>query len=628
MPTLEAMSVKENYRLVLATLAFVAAPSAVHAATTMTVWTQSVAYKVQPTTPPRATTSIVLEGARGSSEAHQIIVTAKGGALSGVNMTATNLTNLSAGAVHTIAASNVTFFRESFIDFTGVNADGGTWPVPEFSSTHDGRLSDPLIPFTDPYSSVTRWVGAPFSVGAGLNQPVWMDVYIPESAGAGTYQGNVIVTATGQPPVTVPITLTVWSLVLPDMRAVTTYFQMNLDGVIEFHRGTWACSGNSCWFEWTPQSRLVVKRYEQLAHAHRIDTAEKFIPDPSNGCSPPSDWGGYDAAMQPYMDGGYWSDHIPSGRLDTPFTPGSSWGVETCTRAQYTALAKAWATHLKGKGWFNRAIVYALDEPDPSSYPAIARNSKWMQDGDPDWKSHIMDTTAPRTSNVETLNPALGIYDVCLKCYDTWYYQGEDVYGRAQWPGLFAKGIKLWFYESNAQAAPYTTYATNTLLGLEPRMMKWGAWYEGASGFLYWDISTWDIDNPWGPNILYGKTGDGVLVYPGNHDGLRKPKGSPPGVAIDGPIPSYRLKLARAGLQDWALFSLAQQKGLTTYARSQLARAYSQLGACEWSGCAPINGQWYWRTSDALMMQIRHNIAQAIMAASSTSGEDEHTLEP
>ena len=75
----------------------------------------------------------------------------------------------------------------------------------------------------------------------------------------------------------------------------------------------------------------------------------------------------------------------------------------------------------------------------------------------------------------QILNPALGIYCVALAWYDDWWIQGADhPYGRAEWKDLFAQNIKLWFYESNAQAAPYPTFATNTLLGMEPRMMMWG----------------------------------------------------------------------------------------------------------------------------------------------------------
>jgi hypothetical protein len=578
-------------------------------ATTMTIWTQSVAYKVQPTTAPGSGNAVALEGARGSYAAYQIVVRANGGGLAGVNMAASDLSD---GVGHTIGASRTTFFREAFVDFTGISADGGTLPVPATSPTGDGRIPDPLIPFIDPYSG--NPLGAPFAVNLGLNQPIWMDLFIPSDTPAGIYTGSVTVAAAGQAPVVVPVALTVWNFVLPDMRAVTTYFQMSGDPLTNYHSGTYQCSGGSCWLDWNARSRTIVKRYEKLAHAHRIDTGEQFVPDPGDGCAPPSDWSAYDSALQPYMDGTYWSDGIPSSRLDTPFSPGATWGYEAaCTQAQYTKLAAAWATHLKSKGWFNRAVVYALDEPDPSSYPAIAQDSQWMQNGDPDWKAQIMDTTAPRTSNVATLNPALGIFDVCLKCYDKWYDQTWDVYGRAEWPSEFAQNIKLWFYESNAQGAPYPTYATNTLLGMEPRMMHWGTWYESASGFLMWSVNTWDANDPWGPNTLYGKTGDGVLIYPGNHDGVLAPNGSPPDVAIDGPIPSYRLKMIRDGFQDWALFKLAEQRGLTSYARAQVAQAYAQLGGCDWSGCAPMNGQFYWKSDDALMMQIRRNIAQAIL---------------
>jgi hypothetical protein len=527
--------------------------------------------------------------------------------------------DLSDGAGHTIAATNTTFFREAFIDFTGVaESEPGNKPVPANSPTGDPNIPDPLIPFTDPYTTTARPVGAPFNVAANRNQPVWMDLYIPESTVAGTYTGIITVTATGQPSVVVPVILTVWNIILPDMRTLTTWFQMHTDEVIWYHRNTFACSGSNCWLDWTPYTRSIVKRYEELAHAHRIDTGQHFIPDPGNGCSPPTDWNGYDSAMQPYMNGTYWSDGVPSSWLGTPFSPGVTWGLENCTDTQYTNLAQAWAVHLKAKGWFTRTIVYAYDEPPPSAYTAIAHDSQLMQSGDADWKAHIMDTTAPNSGNVGVLNPALGIYCVCLRCYDHWT-QG-DYYGRTEWPSQFAQGIKLWFYESNAQSAPYPTFATNTLLGVEPRIIMWGSWYEQASGFLLWDTIAWHADNPWGPNVDYGKSGDGVLIYPGHHDGTLAPAGSPAAITIDGPIPSYRLKVIRAGLQDWALFKLAESRGFTNYARSEVARVYGQLGRCEWGGCPdPVNGQFSWLTDAALMDQVRHNIAMRILGISNVA---------
>ena len=586
----------------------------------MSVWVEHINNKVQPTTTSGSTSSINLEGARRSVEATQIIVRANGSALTGVNLTAGDLSD---GHGHTITRSNITFFREYFIDFTGVDeGEPGNRPVPANSPTGDPNIADPLIPFYDPYTTTIRSVGAPFNVAANRNQPVWIDFNIPEATTGGTYTGVITVTASGEASIVVPVTLTVWNFVLPDMRSVTTHFRLNLNTLIWYHRNTYACSGSNCWLDWTPYARTLVKRYEELAHAHRIDTEQSFIPDPGNGCNLPSSWTAYDAAMQPYLNGTYWSDGVPSGRIGTPFTPGADWGYEaTCTPAQYTALAQAWASHLKAKGWFTSTIVYALDEPDDVYLPAIAQDSARMQAGDADWKARIMDTTDPTPSDVGTLNPTLGIYSVALKRYDHWNYDSgtpanEIPYGRSNWPTLFAQNIQLWFYESNAQSAPYPTFATNTLWGGEPRLMLWGSWYEKATGFLYWDMTSWNESAPWGPNVDFDKSGDGVLIYPGHHDGTDAAHGygSPASVTLDGPIPSYRLKVIRAGLQDWALFKLAEQRGYGTYARDQVARVYGQLGRCEWSGCPPlVNGQFLWKNDAALLEEVRHNIAMKIL---------------
>jgi hypothetical protein len=584
----------------------------------LSVWTISPATRIQPTTFPGTARTIVMEGARGSYESYQIIVTANA-ALTGVNLTAGVLSD---GLGHQILASNLTFFREAFIDYTGaVENEPGNLPVPKNSPTGDGRIPDPLIPFIDPYTP-GRAVGAPFNVSAGLNQPVWLDVFIPASTVPGSYTGSIIVTAGQQTPVIVPVSLTVWNLILPDMNSLTTYFGMHVNAIIDYHSGTSACGSGSCWLDWNTRSRTIVKRYEELLHTHRAATWQNFIPEPQgNSCTPPSSWAEYDAALQPYIDGTYWSDGVPSSWIPTPFSPGVNWGLETCSQAQYTALAGAWAAHLKSKGWFSKALAYAYDEPPASAYPTIAQHSSWMQAGDPGWKAHIMDTTSPRPSNIAVLNPALGIYTVALSGYDHWAHDSslpasQVPYGRGNWPTLFSQGIQLWFYESNAQSAPYPTFAANTLLGYEPRIMMWGSWYEKATGFLLWDTTAWTPALPWGTNVAWGKSGDGVLVYPGNHDGLLGPVGSPPEVAIDGPIPSYRLKMVRAGLQDWALFRLAEQKGLSALARAQVDTVYGQLGGCQWQGCpAKVNGQFFWKADDTLMQQARHNIALAIINA-------------
>src|SRR5512143_3881830 len=74
----------------------VAAPQALN------IWVESISNKVLPTTAPGSALSISLEGARRSVEAAQIIVRANGSALTGVNLTASDLSD---GHGHTLARS-------------------------------------------------------------------------------------------------------------------------------------------------------------------------------------------------------------------------------------------------------------------------------------------------------------------------------------------------------------------------------------------------------------------------------------------------------------------------------------------------------------------------------------------
>lgn len=147
----------------------------------------------------------------GASAAAQIIVTAHT-ALTGVTMSASPLID---GAGHIISADHISFFREASIDFANISVTAhGNLEVPQHSPSGDSRIPDPLIPFLDPYTTPARAVGAPFNVAAGLNQPVWVDVFIPKDTLAGVYQAVITVSLSGQSPVAVPLTLTVWEWVL------------------------------------------------------------------------------------------------------------------------------------------------------------------------------------------------------------------------------------------------------------------------------------------------------------------------------------------------------------------------------------------------------------------------------
>lgn len=61
-----------------------------------------------------------------------------------------------------------------------------------------------------------------FDVEAGGHQPVWVNVYVPEDAPAGEYEGTLTIRADGAQPEEVRIALTVWDFALPETATMPT----------------------------------------------------------------------------------------------------------------------------------------------------------------------------------------------------------------------------------------------------------------------------------------------------------------------------------------------------------------------------------------------------------------------
>ncbi|HZR46806.1 MAG TPA: hypothetical protein VFA47_08890, partial [Candidatus Manganitrophaceae bacterium] len=145
----------------------------------MVVWTDHATVKIRreiSLTPPKADrTSAVLKAAKNESEAFQLVVSADQGNLSGVDVTVGDLTDPNGNI---ISSSSIMIYKEAFMNITTrstIEGATGYWP-------------DALIPKKDEYTGEVR-NAFPFSVTAGRNQPVWIEVYVPQTAPAGVYTG-------------------------------------------------------------------------------------------------------------------------------------------------------------------------------------------------------------------------------------------------------------------------------------------------------------------------------------------------------------------------------------------------------------------------------------------------------
>ena len=167
----------------------------------------------------------------------------------------------------------------------------------------------------------------------------------------------------------------------------------------------------------------------------------------------------------------------------------------------------------------------------------------------------------PRASSAPLLNTALGVYVLCLKCFDSW-----DITDDPRDPARTSTGERNGRVCSGRASASGSTRASRRVRRIrvsprtrwsagEPRILMWGSWYEGATGFLYYSITGLTRERSLGTeHHVYEDRGHCARI-PGNHDGTFAPAGSPANIAIDGPIPSLRLKMVRAGLGLGALRS-------------------------------------------------------------------------
>ena len=114
-----------------------------------------------------------------------------------------------------IPRTSFTLYREKYVYVSSSSPNWGGSNKP----LGPGWYPDALIPFTDPETgkplSGATLTAVPFNVKAGNNQPIWVDLLVPQNAKPGQYSGTYTVTS-DQGTVTGQISLTVWNFTSAD----------------------------------------------------------------------------------------------------------------------------------------------------------------------------------------------------------------------------------------------------------------------------------------------------------------------------------------------------------------------------------------------------------------------------
>lgn len=567
--------------------------------------------------PSDAARTVTIESARNEYVGFQVVLTAGQSPVSGANVAISDLSGPD-GAV--IGAVNATLYREYYVEVTEPS-----WCETVFSTTCEafpeylrqpGWYPDALIPFFDPYAQgdAPVPVGAPFDIAADDLQTVFVDLYVPEDAAPGDYTGTVTVTSQDGELATLPVELHVWDFAIPRQRSITTAYGFGISRLAQYHGGP---DGGDA----ATRDRIL-KNYEFEVHRHRMDFTDQDPPltikFDEAGELEPIDFTAYDAHIGPRIDGSYYPDGVGLRRYDlNRFRPGS--GIGSLTEAQWSAGAVALAEHLRDKGWLDHIYMYSSDEPWMPEHLAggavkrIHEDVQRLRAATDLYDGKVM-VTGPRW---EDLDGDVDIWCPVTAMYADSYWPAGVWWGRDEYAQHIANGGELWFYVCNANLPALMGYDVDTDIGHEPRLVKWGAWREGGTGFLYWRMTYWQDPDPWhdlanveGFGRDMARNGDGILLYPGDANGTLGTGLALPWRGMDGPAVSFRMKQIRDGLEDWEMLILADALGGGDYARAQVDTVYRKFGAPLDENFDRANRPW--EMDDAPVLAVRARIAAKV----------------
>ena len=278
------------------------------------------------------------------NEVESFLVVVSGGAA--------GLTGVTVGFAAPLAGAAVTLHAARYVHATkptGCTGAAGLW-------------ADPLVPDVDVYVGERR-NAFPLAVPAGENRVVWVDLFVPKNASAGSSTHAVTVTGAGGFAATLRVNLTIWSFALPTTPSMRSLFGMP----------TWNAVAGS--HNTTDSPRLtdaLYKRYLKSGLMHRVSFGN-FLSDGSAQMQ-------RDAAGSPSRFFDEWGEFIggvglpfgPSpGRLSSVQAPalicGLSWDegndrFNNCTAAAFAEQIGYWRnlSHAFGeRGWLQLLFDYS-----------------------------------------------------------------------------------------------------------------------------------------------------------------------------------------------------------------------------------------------------------------------------
>lgn len=517
----------------------------------LVIWCVGDAQKIKPYDNPEEVNffwdgkerTVRLYAAKNEYVAFQIIIKASGEKLSQVNVTAEDFRN----GDKLISKDYIDLFREHYLKVTTPSSSDKI-PVED---AEIGEYPTQMVPFYAPK------MGAPFEIEQGRNQPVWVDVYIPEDAYAGEYESYFTITAEGKEPIEIRVMLTVWDFMLPHQTHFRTYIYYGSEQI------RWAFGYDDSRY---PNFRKLEDSFFQMARQHRLNLCPNIE----------MDWGynkfekyWNERGRGAYIDGSAYTERVGKG------VPANTWVVKIDDfdhQVEYQRLTREVVDFFKEKGLSDILMLYVYDEPDSKEdYEFIRERCQWVH--------KAVGKELPCMVTVPIRPPNL-FWGSLAGYVDIWNSGGSSLKDMQE---RMKAGDKIWTYNMGWGGGPYVDTP-----GISGITQAWVGWKFGFAGWMFWDSCYWidtnNLRDKDGKRISWGEinlnpdryatgvwqnpltfdqmkrpgyleqdairlNGDGVLFYPGKEVGLEEP------------ISSFVMKSLRRGLQDYEYLWLAKELG-------------------------------------------------------------------
>ena len=412
-------------------------------------------------------------------------------------------------------------------------------PAQRASARIPGWWPDPILTYTNAADV------------AGMDvQSFWIDVRCPEGQAAGAYRGKVVVSAEGVEPQTIPLEIRVNGFSLPSTAPMPIALTFCPNMRHTFLDGTALEKGNK------PLDTLSNEAPVRTWARHREEwcdyLADHFITFGSLYWYPPVSSPQWDILERLRDQGrlgcfnlGYWVK--PNSLSDEDK---EKW------RANCLAPLKARYEEAVRRGLVGNAYLYGCDEAKEKEFPAVNWAARELKAAMPE----VPVSTTAFCYDFGTNSPLDGI---------DWFTPKTDVFagnpdavaeGRAAGHGIW------WYFCCQGATPPPNAFVECPAIEMRLVMGALAAKYR-PDGFLYYQISFWNVDHPitggpwtdWNPRTWNGYHGDGGWTCVG-------PDGTP--------LTTIRMENFRDGLEDlWYVKLLEAKSGKPVEVPPEVAKS-------------------------------------------------------